>query len=99
MKIRYSFVVHKSALGKRLARKENKRLKGMNVYVPEVTGEGPVHQWLDPRRIKHLVKFYEEQRNQHRFTFQLDPKDKKQLAEFMTNFSEVHVGFCFAPST
>jgi len=63
MKIRFNFVVHKSVYEKIANRKEARRLKQLNTYIPEYTGEGPVHAWLDAKKIKYLLKFYQDQRN------------------------------------
>lgn len=42
-KSKFSFVVHKTFWEKKMARKEKRRFKGLNVYIPEFTGEGAIH--------------------------------------------------------
>ncbi|CAD8212823.1 unnamed protein product [Paramecium octaurelia] len=87
---KFSFVVHKTFKQKLLARKEKRRFRGLNIYVPEFTGEGSIHPWLDAKRIKLLTKFYEDHRNKHRFTFKLSSDDKKKLNDVMQNYAEIH---------
>lgn len=66
-------------------------MKLMNVTLPEYTGENPVHPWLDTKRIKMLLKLYQEMRNQNRHTFKLDKKDKEMLRDYMQAYSELNV--------
>ncbi len=38
-----------------MRRKEIKKMKNMNPFTPEFTGERPPHHWLDAKRLRSLV--------------------------------------------
>ncbi len=38
-----------------LKRKELKKIKTMNVFTPEYTGERPPHAWMDGKRLRAMA--------------------------------------------
>jgi hypothetical protein len=59
-KITYFFAKNPNAPQKLLQKKERKRLKSTNTFAADYTGERPVHQWLDPKKVRAMGKIYEE---------------------------------------
>lgn len=72
-------------------RKEKKRLKYVNQYSADFTGEKPLHPWMDPRRVKALFLSYQEMRNTHRFTRNIDEKDQKEIVNTSKEYSSYYV--------
>lgn len=80
---------------KRISRRDRKRIRITNIFDPENTGEKPVHEWLDAKRIKSLGNLYEQFRNTHRFTMKIDSKDKKTLGKKILELTEIQVNYFF----
>jgi hypothetical protein len=74
-------------------RKEAKRMRMMNKFSAEFTGEKPVHSWLDPKKVKALAAAYQEYRNKHRFNTPIDKKDVAELKEKSEYFADLFVRF------
>jgi hypothetical protein len=72
-------------------RKEEKRLKLTNKFSADNTGEKPLHVWMDPKKMKSLALCYQEYRNKHRLTRNMDVKDQKEFGEKSIQFSEIFV--------
>jgi len=72
-------------------RKELKRLKYINQYSAEYTGEGPYHAWMDPKRTKAFYNAYQDFRNRHRYSCPVDEKDKKIIEEKMKEYEKFYV--------
>lgn len=65
-------------------RKEQRRLKKINTYSREYTGEQNEHGWFTPKRFKALGQFVEATRNLHPGTFPIKPELKKEIGEKFT---------------
>ena len=72
-------------------RKEAKKMKYINQYAADYTGEGPFHAWFDPKKVKALFTSYQETRNRHRFTCPLEEKDQKVLEQKMKEYEKYYV--------
>ena len=72
-------------------RKEQKRLKTINIYSGDHTGEKPPHKWMDPKRMRQLVNSYQRLRNINRFTLKIDPKDVEERKKISEEHAELHV--------
>ena len=60
------------------ARKEAKRMKLLNIYGNDQTGE-KICSFITGKRLKEVGTIYNKIRNSHRFTFQYEQEDKKHL--------------------
>ena len=76
---------------KRMPKRERRRLKGLNIFEAEYTGEKPTNAWLDGNKIKALGHFYEQLRNIHRLNIKYDAKEQKNMAQKMKELSEIQV--------
>lgn len=72
-------------------KKERKRLKYINQYSVDYTGEPPLHTWMDSRRLKAVTKAFQEHRNTNRFTRNVDEKDKKEIEKGSLNITDYYV--------
>jgi len=73
---------------RRISIRERRRYRTTNIFVPDFTGEKPLHAWFDAKRFKALGNVYEQIRNTHRFTLKVDPKDKKTIGKKLVELSE-----------
>ncbi|KAM3146949.1 hypothetical protein pb186bvf_001103 [Paramecium bursaria] len=87
---KYSFVIHKSQWIKRQNRREQSRLKQINIYIPEFTGEGALHSWMDQKKLKILGKYFQDCRNQHRHTMKIDKKEVDKFVDVAQKYTEEH---------
>lgn len=72
-------------------RKEKKRLKYINPYDVDYTGEKPFHPWMDARRTKAFFLAYQDMRNTNRFTRNVDEKDSKDIQKTSKEYSDYYV--------
>lgn len=72
---------------KNLARKEKKRLKNVNIYSPEFTGEASLHTWMSVDRIKAIGQILQDFRNTHRCSNPIADKDKSELTPVFDEMS------------
>ena len=62
-------------------RKEKKRMKYINQYSAEYTGEKPLNPWMDPKKLKALFLSHQDVRNTHRFNRNIAEKDRSDIVE------------------
>jgi hypothetical protein len=74
-------------------RKEVKRMRMVNKYSAEFTGEKPLHTWLDPKKVKSIATAYQEYRNKHRLNTNIDKKDVAELKGKFEHFSDLAVSY------
>lgn len=72
-------------------KKEAKRMKLVNKFSADSTGEKPLHSWLDAKKLKALAAGYQELRNTHRLSRKVDPKDSKEFFVKSENYSHIFV--------
>lgn len=76
---------------KRYSQKDRRRYRTSNVYVPDFTGEKPLHAWFEAKRFKALGRLYEQIRNSHRFTVKVEAKDKASIGKRIVELTEWQV--------
>lgn len=73
---------------RRISIRERRRYRTTNIWVPEFTGEKPMHAWMDNKKFKSLGSIYEQLRNTHRFTIKIEEKDKKNIGKKTVELTE-----------
>mmetsp|Transcript_71497 Transcript_71497/g.83174 ORF Transcript_71497/g.83174 Transcript_71497/m.83174 type:complete len:193 (+) Transcript_71497:38-616(+) len=71
-----------------LHRKELKRTKHMNLFTPDHSGEKPVHEWMQGKRVKAVFSALQEFKNRNRHTNPVDPKDHAKMKKISEEFAE-----------
>jgi hypothetical protein len=61
--------------------KERKRLKSINIYSADYTGEKQMHPWADQKRIRGLVTAYQELCNNTRHAKKITEAERKEIAK------------------
>lgn len=74
-----------------LLRKEIKRTKMINIFTPDHSGEKPVHDWMQGKRVKGVFNALQEFQNRNRHTNPVDPKDHPRMKKISEEFAEYAV--------
>ena len=73
---------------RRISLRERRRYRTTNIWVPDFTGEKPMHAWMDNKKFKALGSIYEQMRNTHRFTMKVEEKDRKNVGKKTVELTE-----------
>ena len=73
---------------RRISLRERRRYRTTNIWVPDFTGEKPMHAWMDNKKFKSLGSIYEQLRNTHRFTIKIEEKDRKNIGKKTVELTE-----------